>query len=154
MKNNFRVTFLSLTLVFLFEESGAVTATFTASDVEYPAADRGFYVNPTDNEMNVPTLNSFEATWGNRLFIYYIDLSPNKGQALPQSFLDVLGTRLAALHGAGAKAILRPRYSSSSSCDDAPLIIVQQHLKQLKPVLAANVDVLAYFQAGILGRLG
>jgi hypothetical protein len=86
--------------------------------------------------------------------MYPIDLSPYKAQALPQSFLDALGTRLSALRGAGAKAILRPRYSSTESCDDAPLNIVQQHLAQLKPVFAANADVIAYFQAGMIGAWG
>ena len=37
---------------------------------------------------------------------------------------------------------------------DAPLSLVQQHLNQLKPVLAQNTDALAAFQSGLVGYFG
>lgn len=131
-----------------------MVATFTASQAEFPASDRGFYVTPNDSEMNVATLTQFAQDWGNRLFLYVIDLSPYTGGALPQSFLTAIDQRFGALRGAGAKSVLMARYSDTSSCDDAPLSIVKQHLAQLKPVFAANVDVIAYFRAGIIGAWG
>ena len=133
---------------------GSMVTTFASSNDEFPAADRGFYVTPNDGEMNVATLTSFAQEWGNRLFLYTIDLSPYRGGALPSSFLADIDARFAALRGAGAKAVLMARYSDSSSCEDAPLAIVKQHLAQLKPVYAANVDVIAYVRAGIIGAWG
>jgi hypothetical protein len=68
--------------------------------------------------------------------------------------LDTVGNGLAGLRAAGLKGIVRIVYDNTSSGQDATLAWVDSHLQQLQPVLDANADVIAFFQAGVIGAWG
>jgi Domain of unknown function (DUF4874)/Domain of unknown function (DUF4832) len=126
-----------------------------ASTADFQNPERGFYVWLTASEMASPsTINHFANVYNTRLFLHNGRLDAYRSQALPQSYLDSLNAGFASVRSAGAKLILRFVYNYDSSGADAPLSIVQQHLSQLKPVLAANADVIAYIQAGLIGSWG
>jgi hypothetical protein len=60
----------------------------------------------------------------------------------------------AAARQAGVKLIPRFAYNFDQAGPDAPLDRIQKHLAQLAPILQKNSDVLAFVQAGFIGRWG
>lgn len=131
-----------------------VSIAFTPSDADFPNPERGYYVPVKDGEMSARTLEAFARKYDTRLFYYPADLGPYRATRLPADYLDALARRFAAVRAAGAKLVLRFVYDDTAVGRDAPLTIVRQHLAQLHPVLAANVDVIAYLQAGLIGAWG
>lgn len=74
---------------------------------------------------------------------------------LDDVLLQKIDTAFQNVRKAGVKCILRFSYSDSSEITtDAPLELILQHIAQLKPVLADNVDVIYVVQAGFIGRWG
>lgn len=79
---------------------------------------------------------------------------------LPQAVLDQLSDRFAMARRAGLKLVPRFLYNYPQNetqyrnAKDAPLDRVLAHIGQLKPVLAANADVIAFLQAGFIGAWG
>ncbi|GAA2548016.1 hypothetical protein GCM10010435_16700 [Winogradskya consettensis] len=67
--------------------------------------------------------------------------------------LGLIRSDLVAARQAGVKIIARFAYSESSSAD-APLALVQSHIRQLAPILNENKAVIAALQAGFVGRWG
>jgi len=130
------------------------TVSLSGTTADFQNPERGFYVEAKDSELTAATLNSFANTYNTRLFLYQADIGAYRSQPLPASYLTALGTQFAGVRSAGAKLILRFIYDGSAAGVDAPLSMVQQHLSQLKPVLAANADVIAYMQAGLIGAWG
>ena len=130
------------------------TVSLSGTTAEFQNPERGFYVEAKDTELTTATLNSFANTYNTRLFLYQANIGAYRSEPLPASYLATLGTQFAAVRAAGAKLILRFLYDGTSAGADAPLSLVQQHLSQLKPVLAANADVIAYMNAGLIGAWG
>ena len=60
----------------------------------------------------------------------------------------------AAARQAGVKVVPRFAYNFDQSGPDAPLERILKHLDQLGPILQRNADVLAFVQAGFIGRWG
>ncbi|MGC4234117.1 MAG: DUF4832 domain-containing protein [Niabella sp.] len=95
---------------------------------------------------------------------YYLEKFKDK--PLSQQQLDLFQTDFNLLREMGMKVILCYAYtgidyvwvedaiSEGKDVTDAPLHIVQQHLDQLRPVLQANKDVIAFVQAGFVGAWG
>ena len=54
---------------------------------------------------------------------------------------------------AGMKGIVRINYNEDGG-DDTTLAWMEIHLQQLQPILNANADVIAFFQAGMMGAWG
>ena len=73
---------------------------------------------------------------------------------LPASFLSSLSSRFASVRSAGMKVSLLFAYDFSGSGADASASQIKRHLEQLKPVLAANADVIPYMRAGFIGAWG
>ena len=86
---------------------------------------------------------------------YYL-LKPFLASPISASFLTAVQADLDACRSAGVKLVPRftyIRYTASAN-QDAPLPIALQHVAQLAPILQANVDVLAYLEAGFVGHYG
>ena len=88
-------------------------------------------------------------------------------QPLSVSFLDNLQKDFDAVRVAGLKIILRFAYTNNAkggACNDeykicppygdAPRQVVLNHIKQLKPLLQKNADVIAVLQQGFIGIWG
>lgn len=95
------------------------------------------------------------------------ELDTFKNQPLSKSFLANLQKDFDAVRAAGLKMIIRFAYTNSShtgDCTDeykicppygdAPRAVVLNHIKQLKPVLQQNADVIAVMQEGFIGIWG
>ncbi len=87
----------------------------------------------------------------------YLRLDSYRSSRIPQSVLDGLAAGLAKARAGGLKVIIRVAYNWGpypNSEPDADRAWITQHLAQLKPVFAANSDVLAFFEAGFIGAWG
>lgn len=119
--------------------------------------ERGFMhhweVRSEGTPLSLVTLNSLKAenvTIINR--IYYMDDFKNTDLSTAQ--LDLITTDFERLRTAGVKCVLRFAYNSDQNETDAPLSIIERHLDQLKPIVTANADVIAFVQAGFIGAWG
>ena len=68
--------------------------------------------------------------------------------------LEKLSEDFARARAAGFKVIPRFSYSSAIGQPDASIERILEHIGQLKPVLRANADVVAFFEAGFAGAWG
>jgi hypothetical protein len=89
-----------------------------------------------------------------------VRLDSFKDKKLSGGFLADLDAAFARARKAGIKVMLRFAYNypeSSQEYDtaqDAPLAQVLEHIKQLKPIIAANADTITVMQAGFIGAWG
>lgn len=129
--------------------------TYLQSSEIFPNPERGFmhtYIVFSEGaSLSLPLLQSLRAANVSIfLRVFYFDQFKNK--ALSATELKLIQDDFDKTRQAGLKIILRFAYSETG--DDAPLSIVNQHLDQLKPLLVANSDVIAFMQAGIIGNYG
>lgn len=138
-----------------------VTVRFTPSKVPLVNPERGFY-RPARGDLSTLDTAFLKTAYrdGFRLIYVRIDLERWRTAALPPDYLTKLDTGFAAARRAGVKLIVRAVYNYPQGetgyrdAQDAPLPVVLQHLAQLKPVLHANADVIAFVQAGFIGAWG
>ncbi|HTB22523.1 MAG TPA: DUF4832 domain-containing protein [bacterium] len=84
------------------------------------------------------------------------------GQPIDATWLNNLTNDLNTARSLGVKLILRFDYnegvgtgnSGNSGGQDASLSVIQGHIGQIFPILAANEDVIAYIEAGFIGQWG
>lgn len=137
-------------------DAGWRTVTFTPSTATIPNPERGFYTWASSDfgaQADPGTLDAaFNA--GYRLVYTPILLGAYRTSALPQPFLTTLAAHFALLRQHGLKAVVRFMYDDTAGGDDAEATQIVSHLQQLAPVLAANEDALAFFQAGFIGAWG
>lgn len=82
-----------------------------------------------------------------------------EGKAIVAADLQMITNDMAVFRRNGVKAILRFSYGSKHNSDtdfshDASEQTMYAHMAQLKPILAANADVIACVQAGFIGVWG
>ncbi|MGE4073303.1 MAG: DUF4832 domain-containing protein [Lysobacterales bacterium] len=72
------------------------------------------------------------------------------------SFLQQIEADLGYARQNGLKLNIRFAYTFNEPPpnNDAPLALIQQHIGQLQPLLAANADVISHLDAGFIGRWG
>lgn len=139
----------------------AVVARFQPSDADFPNPERGFY-RSAESDLDALTEQDAADAFaeGYRLMYVRIDLGPYRGRDLPPEFLARLETGFDAARRSGVKLIFRAAYNypegetGYQQAQDAPLPVVLSHLAQLKPLLQANADVIAFMQAGFIGAWG
>jgi len=129
---------------------------FTATSADFPNPDRGFYDWSGSDFINAFALGSVQSayTGGKRLVLALVPLDSYRTTDLPASFLTTLGARFASVRAAGMKTTLLFSYDFSAGGNDASAALIKRHLEQLKPVLAANADVIPYMRAGFIGAWG
>jgi len=138
-----------------------VETNFTVSTAEIANPERGMYVWAADNLLlwtQADANAQFQA--GYRVVYAAVRLDAYAGTTLPASLLTQLTERFAMARNAGLKLVPRFLYNypenetEYQNVKDAPLTRVLGHIDQLKPVLTANADVIAYLQAGFIGAWG
>lgn len=102
-----------------------------------------------------------EAQRGYRTQRTHIRLDDYRDRDLPAQFLAILSNGFDAARRAGVKVIPRFVYNSPTpgptyrfTAKDSRLNQVTRHIEQLAPVLHAQRDVIAYFEAGFIGAWG
>ena len=122
-----------------------------------PNPDRGFYGWSGSDFVNSYDSGSVQSAYssGQRLVLARVSLGSYRYADLPASFLSTLSSRFASIRSAGMKVTLWFAYDGfSGSGADATAAQIKRHLEQLKPVLAANADVIPYMRAGFIGGWG
>jgi hypothetical protein len=165
--NRIRLPLAALALLAVFGgAAGAcaqevVTASFTETDAPLANPERGFYrAGRADLERLDSAFLETAYKDGYRLIYARINLEPYRAGPLPADYLARLEAGFAAARRAGVKLIVRGVYNyprgetEYRDAKDAPLPLVLRHLAQLKPVLHANADVIAFVQAGFVGAWG
>ena len=144
--------------------------------------ERGFYIPTGTKASNYILLDaaqlklyrsmpqqSAKASYAVTVSLIYrgYELDTFKNQPLSISFLKNLQKDFDAVREAGLKIILRFAYTNNAkggNCTDeykicppygdAPRAVVLNHIKQLKPLLQKNADVIAVLQQGFIGIWG
>jgi hypothetical protein len=129
---------------------------FAGTSAEIANPDRGFYGwGGTDFVTSFDSaglLSAYNA--GQRLILAKVQLDNYRSSDLPSSFLSTLSSRFASVRSAGLKVVLWFNYDFGSGGYDASATQIKRHLEQLKPVLAANADVIPFMRAGFIGAWG
>jgi hypothetical protein len=134
---------------------------FSPSSQNIANPERGFY-QPAERTLDRIDRTALDRMFaaGTRLAYVRIDLGPYRARPMPDSFLQALRSGFAAARSAGVKLIVRATYNyprgetEYRSAKDAPLPVVLRHLAQMKPLFAANQDVIAFVQGGFIGAWG
>lgn len=157
-----RVLCLAVLLTaWLSAHAGTVDTRFRATDADFANPERGMYVWAAD-DLAAWTQAQADAQFaaGYRLVYAPVRLDTHVGGALPARVLVGLTDAFAKARHAGLKVIPRFLYNYPAGetgyqkAHDAPLERVLGHIGQLKPVLRANADVVAYLQGGFIGAWG
>ncbi len=130
--------------------------TFAPTDADIPNPERGFF-SPLDI-MTAPTdYATIRTALGHTLVHTNVRLDAYRDRDLPPEVLDTLSASLTDIRAGGVKIILRFTYNLGPYPDsepDASLEQVLRHITQLKPILQANGDVIAWMEAGFVGAWG
>ena len=129
--------------------SQTVTFSTTSSAIYNP--ERGFFVfGPMDDGTNFDYIRS----QGYSLCYSAISLEGYQSSNIPQSRLNEISSAFTRIRDAGIKAVIRIVYDEQGDGIDANITWMETHLQQLQPILLANCDVIAWFQAGLIGAWG
>jgi hypothetical protein len=134
--------------------AATVHKTFPPSDAVFPNPERGFY--RAVNLIRESDLKRIREG-GYSLVHSNIRLDAAREGPIPEALLQSVEAGLAAVRAAGLKAILRCAYNAGpypNSQPDASKERVLEHIRQLRPLLRRNEDVIALFQAGFIGAWG
>jgi hypothetical protein len=79
-----------------------------------------------------------------------------RDRPIAQGYLDHIQADLDLVRRHGMKMVIRFSYTfnESGSHADAPMSRILSHVEQLRPILRRNADVIAYLEAGFIGRWG
>jgi hypothetical protein len=126
--------------------------TYKPSDEIFPNPERGFCTQLGRNfsENMVNTLRAENITIVQRIYILenFVDT------AISESFIGNIQNDMNIARKAGVKFVVRFSYTERQNGRDASLDMIKMHLDQLKPLLVANYDVIAYVEAGLIGAWG
>lgn len=128
------------------------TINYKASDEIFPNPERGFCTQLSRNysEDLANSLRAENITVVQRIYLLenFIDT------AISATYLQNIQNDMNIARKAGLKLVIRFSYTERQTGKDAPLEIIKMHLDQLKPLLTANYDVIAYLEAGFIGAWG
>lgn len=153
-------TFLSV-LLFIIGSAQTTTKTYTSSSELFSNPERGFYkhteTHSTDYELlTQSTLTNYRQNQKITLILRVFYLENFVNSDISQSYLNNMQTDFNRMRIAGIKCVIRFAYSDDESASprDASKSRILSHLDQLKPLLLANNDVIATYQAGFIGTWG
>ncbi|MHC5145328.1 MAG: DUF4832 domain-containing protein [Planctomycetota bacterium] len=127
------------------------TVTYTPASGEIFNPERGFYGwGPMDDSTDYDWIRS----QGYSLCYANIDLSSYRQSNINTPKLNELQRAFDRMRSAGVKGIVRITYDNTSAGEDATLAWMETHLQQLQPLFGANTDMVAFFQAGMIGAWG
>lgn len=142
----------------------SITVTYDVSSENFPNPERGWHnqVNPyfvpdvTANPLTVEQLNEYRNDNLTLICKYYL-IKDYINSDISQSYLDAhLINDLNVCREAGFKLIPRFAYNFNQdiSNEDAPLDRVLGHIEQLRAIYAEHWDVIAFVEAGFVGKWG
>lgn len=129
----------------------AQTVTFAPSQDVFFNPERGFWVFGMMKDST--NYNSIRSK-GYSLCYANIVLDSFRQSNISQSKLNELQRAFDRMRAAGVKGIVRITYDNTSAGNDASLQWMEIHLAQLQPLFLDNLDMIAFFQAGMIGAWG
>jgi hypothetical protein len=131
-------------------------ATFKPSTANYPNPGRGFYAWSGDDFAESYDPGSVQKAYsaGYRLLLGRVPLNNFRTSDFSAAWLAKLGASFAKMRAAGMKLTMVFSYDFTEGGRDASAAQIKRHLEQLKPVLDANADVIAYMRGGFIGAWG
>ena len=137
------------------------TQTYEATAEDFANPERGFYIQrayPSRNAASSGALREEDLRLARERHMTLVrmlySLRAYREAPLPEPLLATLAADFARARAAGVKVIPRFSYSSAIGQPDAALDRILAHIDQLTPVLRANADVIAFFEAGFAGAWG
>jgi Domain of unknown function (DUF4874) len=126
--------------------------TYESSEEIFPNPERGFCTQLSRNysENLVNALRAENITIVQRIYVLenFIDT------AISYAYLQGIQNDMNIARNAGVKLVIRFSYTERQNGKDASLDFIKMYLDQLKTVLVANYDVIAYLEAGLIGAWG
>jgi Domain of unknown function (DUF4832)/Domain of unknown function (DUF4874) len=134
----------------------AISTSFSGTSADFANPERGFYGWSGADFVNDFDIGSVRASYnaGQRLVLAPVQLSNYRNSDLPDAWLSTLGKNFAAVRAEGMKVTMVFSYDFTAGGEDASAAQIKRHLEQLKPVLAANADLIPYMRAGFIGAWG
>lgn len=141
---------------------GMITVNYSVDNTTiFANPERGFYHHQETHSsgyslLSQSRLTSYRTDEAISLILRLFYLEGFRSGSISASYLDNMRTDFERLRAAGLKAVVRFAYTSSMSqpYGDATPERVLAHIAQLKPILAANADVIATIQVGFIGAWG
>jgi len=125
---------------------------FVPSDEDFPNPERGLYVWGTmlDGTPNFAGIRDqgIRLAWARIMLDRFVE------QPLDDAALATIRRQFDELRAAGLKAIVRVTYNENREGRDASIAMMDTHLGQLAPIFRENEDVIAFFEAGLIGAWG
>jgi hypothetical protein len=133
-----------------------VTASFSGTTANFPNPERGFYSWAGNDFVTQYDAGSVQAAYtaGHRLVFAKVELDKYRNADFPDTWLTSLNNSFTKVRAAGMKVTLLFSYDFSAGGQDASAAQIKRHTEQLKPVLAANADLIPYMRAGFVGAWG
>jgi hypothetical protein len=155
------MTRIALALILCCLGLTARAQTFAPSDEAFPNPLRGWWVYVADSILTATPGDYGYATDSGATLVYgLVRLDDYRDRDLTDAMLADLDRAFATARGAGVKLILRFAYNypgnswDYENAQDAPLDQVLRHIQQLTPLIVANQDTIAVWQAGFIGAWG
>ena len=130
--------------------------TFAKTTADFANPERGFYGWAGNDFVTQYDPGSVQVAKdaGHSLVLAKVELDNFRTTDLPATWLTQLGSSFAKVRAAGLKTTLLFSYDFSAGGKDASAAQIKRHAEQLKPVLAANADVIPFMRAGFIGAWG
>ena len=137
-----------------------VIVSYTESTSPLVNPERGFYggaidIKSASNPVRAASAKALRAEGKTLMYVGFY-LTEFMNGDISQAYLDMIQTSFDALREAGIKCVLRFAYQNSESAKpwDPTVEVTLRHVKQLKPLLQKNADVIFVLQAGFVGVWG
>ncbi|MCS6836756.1 MAG: DUF4832 domain-containing protein [Anaerolineae bacterium] len=150
----------------LAQQSGRQIIIYSPTDENFLNPERGFYqqdapfwIGEERSPQNADALRDLRVT-GISMLRWYLVLDEFRDKPLSDEALAYLDEQFDIARRASMKVIPRVAYNFPIGAEypytdpDAPLEIVLLHIDQLKPLLRANSDVIAFMEMGFVGAWG
>lgn len=140
-------------------DSSKQTISYQKSDENFPNPERGFFVpfNPLGKYESAPLqLADVEKVRSDNMSLIrrIYTLAEFRDKPLSPSLLQKVSNDCEIARKSGLKIIIRFAYNWLHGGPDASKEIILSHIEQLKPIFAANADVIAFVEAGFIGYWG
>lgn len=152
----------TLSIITLISKAQTTEYNYQQDNADIANPERGLYryivaITTSNDQVQWPLrLNDFEALKNANKTLVYRGYYLNRYTESPiaASFLQGMQEDFNTAREKGIKLIIRFAYNYNTGTVDASLDYVLLHISQLKPLLQANADVIACFQAGFIGTWG
>ena len=143
-----------------YSHEGMRKVEFTENPKETTNPERGMYmgivypIDPTPSAVGFSTNRKYGIT----VWLLEVSLKDYRDtDELPKDFLDGIQSILDKMRDGGVKCVIRFAYTFFEEDEepwDAPIARVLGHIRQVKPLLQDNADVIMALQAGFVGLYG